>query len=808
MGDVRLALRMLAKRPVFTLVAIITLAVGIGANTAIFSVVNGVLLRPLPYSEPDRIVQLSEQGVKHVARVSHPNFLDWRQRSTSFEAMAEYACDTNTVLGGSEPRFAEVCSVSDGFFRVFRVSPTIGRTFVPEEMRVHGAPAAIVSHQFWQRTLSSNADLSRLTLRVGDREARVVGVMPEAFVFPGSIDVWIPTEIDPDEGGRTAHNWSVVGRLKAGVPLASAAAEMNTIAAQLKQQYGNSENAIGVATVRLQDVVTASSKNSLLLLLATVGLVLLIACANVATTLLARGEERRTEMAVRAALGAGRARLVRQLLVESSLLGILGGIGGLLIAAWLVGALLSLNAVALPRHEIIGVDGRVMAFTLVLALLTPLVFGLVPSLEASRANVRDALAEGGRAAAPSRATVRTLLVVGEVAIALVLLVGSALLVRSFAHIMAVDPGFDAAGVVTANMSVPGTKYSDPARAAQFYAGLLARIRAIPGVKAAGAANELPLGRFDADGALTFEGNPDVGATPDGIYDGFKYSAGYKVVTPGYLETLGMRLREGRFLAANDIPGQPPAAVVSELFVKRFLPRVDPIGVRFKYAGMDMMNPVFTIVGVVGDVHQQSLVRAPVPQVFVSMYQQPSRARWTIGVVARAADPGQQGQVASAIRDTLRTYDPEVPVDISSLDRMIADSVADRRFLLTLVGAFAVLALLLAATGIYSVLSQAVAQRTSEIGIRMALGADASSVVGLVLSSAMRSVGVGAAAGLAVALASGRVLQSFLFEVEPLDPAAFGAAAALLAAVALLAAYVPARRATRVDPLVALRGKGL
>ena len=807
MGDVRLALRMLVKRPVFTLVAVITLAVGIGVNTAIFSVVNGVLLRPLPYGEPDRIVGLSEQGVRSIARVSFPNFLDWRQRSTSFDAMAAYACDTDTVLGGSEPRFAEVCSVSDGFFRVFGVSTAIGRTFAAEELQGHGVPAAIVSHRFWERTLSSDGDLSRLALRVGDRQARVIAVMPETFVFPGDVDVWVPAELDPHQGGRTAHNWSVVARLKAGVQLASAAAEMNTIAAQLKQQYGNGENAIGVAMTRLQDLVTAGSKNALLLLLGTVGLVLLIACANVATTVLASGEERRTEMAVRAALGAGRTRLVRQLLTESSLLGILGGIGGLLIAAWLVRALLSISALAIPRHEAIGVDGRVMAFTLLLALLTPLVFGLAPSLEASRANLRDALAEGGRAVAPARAKVRTLLVIGEVAIALVLLVGSTLLVRGFARIMAVDPGFDSTGVVTATMAVPGTKYPDPARAAQFYAALLARIRAIPGVKGAGAANELPMGRFDADGALTFEGHPDVGATPDGIYDGFKYSAGYKVVTPGYLEALGMRLLEGRFLAESDTAGQPPAALVSETFVKRFLPRVDPIGVRFRYAGMDRMNPVFTIVGVIGDVHQQSLLRAPVPQVFVSLYQQPWQAQSTIGVVARAAGAHQERQVASAIRAALRQSDPDVPVELSSLDRMIADSVADRRFLLMLVGAFAALALLLAATGIYSVLSQAVAQRTSEIGIRMALGAGASSVVGLLLNSAMRSVGAGVVAGLAVALALARVLQSFLFEVRPLDPAAFAIAATILVIVALLAAYVPARRATRVDPLVALRGKG-
>jgi predicted permease len=464
----------------------------------------------------------------------------------------------------------------------------------------------------------------------------------------------------------------------------------------------------------------------------------------------------------------------------------------------------SLNGLALPRHETIGVDALVLTFTLILALVTPLVFGLLPSLQASRADLRDALADGARSSAPPRANVRTALIICEVAIALVLLVGSALLVRSFARVMSIDPGFDPSGVVTAEMSVPSSKYAEPAQAAAFYVGLVDRLRALPGVTAAGAASQLPLGRFDPDGALEFEGNPDAGATADRVYDGFKYSAGYKVVTSGYFEALGMHPREGRWLRDTDVAGQPPVAVVSESFVKQFLPRVDPIGVRFKYAGMDPVNPVFTIVGVVGDVHFQSLTRAAVPQVYVAFPQAPFRAQYTVSVAVRAAAPRQQPQVAAGVREALRQYDAEVPVEISSLDAILAHSVGDRRLLLMLVAGFAGLALMLAATGIYSVLSQAVAQRTSEIGIRMALGADAAQVVRLMLRSAMTSVLAGAAIGVAGALAATRLLESFLFEVRPLDPVAFASATAVLVAVALLAAYVPARRATRVDPLLALR----
>jgi predicted permease len=448
----------------------------------------------------------------------------------------------------------------------------------------------------------------------------------------------------------------------------------------------------------------------------------------------------------------------------------------------------------------------VLAFTLALALLTPLVFGLLPSLHASRADLRAALAEGGRAAAPARAWVRTALVAGEVAIALVLLVGSALLMRSFVRVTSIDPGFDPAGVVTADLAVPEDKYADAARAAQFYAGLTARLRALPGVAAAGAATQLPLGKFDPDGALQFEGHPDAGGIGDGNYDGFKYSAGYKVVTPGYFTALGMRLRQGRFLQDSDAAGQPPAAVVSELFVRQFLPRTNPIGVRFKYAGMDPVNPIFTIVGVVDDVRFQSLTKAPVPQVYVPMLQAPYRARWTVSLVARAADPRQQAPIASALAGVVRQEDPEVPIELSSLDALVSQSVADRRLLLTLVAAFAGLALVLAATGIYSVLSRAVAERRAEIGIRMALGADAGRVIRLVLGGAMTPVGLGAAIGVAMAVAATRLMRAFLFEVRPLDPPAFAAAAAVLVLVALAAAYVPARRATRIDPIVALRAR--
>jgi predicted permease len=785
-------------------VAILTLGLGIGANTAIFSVVNGVLLKPLPYPDPERLVLLSEQTERGTRiDVSHPNFLDWRARAQSFEALAQYSGGTESVLGGREAVFAQAYAVSEDFFRVFAVRPEIGRTFANEEMRVGGVPAVVVGHRFWRDTLGHEGDLTRLRVIVGGFSARVVGVMPRGFAYPEGGDLWMPAELFKDDSSRTAHNYSVVARVKRTVALAQAAAEMNAIAAQLKRQYGGDENAVAVATVRLRDALTSGSRDTLLMLLCAVGLVLLIACANVATTLLARGEERRTELAVRAALGAARARLVRQLLVESLMLGTCGAAAGLLLAYWLVPALLSLNALAIPRRDAIAIDGRVLLFAIALALSTPIVFGLIPSLQASRIDLREAVTASVRgSSAPARGRVRAALVTTEVAIAIVLLVGSALLIRSFANVMAVDRGFETSGTITAAMAVPGTKYPDAPRAAMFYDGLLQTIRRIPGVAAAGAVTQLPLAGGDFGGGFRFE-DPPIGSATDAA---FTASAGYRVATPGYLEALGVGVVQGRTLEETDRAGHLPAAVVNEAFVRQYLARQNPIGVRFRYAGMDPINPVFTIVGVVRDVHHRSLVRAPAPEVFVCAYQQPFRTRWRMTTVVRGTNPAQEGGLAIAVRQAVRDFDPDVPVEISTLEHVVDVSIADRRFVVVVLGAFAVDALVLAATGIYSVLSQSVAQRTQEIGIRVALGADPDAVLRMTLGSAMKSVGVGVAIGGIAAAATVRLIQNFLFNVKPVDPVAFSGAVALLIGVAVIAAYVPARRATRVDPLSALRAQ--
>jgi putative ABC transport system permease protein len=793
------SLRTFLKDPAFTLIAVITLAIGIGANTAIFTVVNGVLLRPLPYPDADRIVALWEQTeIAPRVAVSVPNFLDWRESATTFEALAAYQGGRETVVGGKEPVFADLYLVTNGYFRVFGIDPAIGRTFAAEEMKPGGTPAAVVSRAFWENTLGRQADLTAINLNVAGFPVRVVGVMPPGFAFPADADVWVPQELLPEDSGRTGHNLAVVGRVRPGVTVAQADAEMDAIATRLMSEHAGDNDARSVTVRTLHDAMTGDSRQLLEILLASVGLVLLIACVNVASTLLARGEERRKELAIRSALGASRSRLVRQLLIENVLLASAGAIAGLLLAAWLVRVLLALNPAVLPRPDAIGIDVRVMLFTLVLALVTPLVFGLVPSLQISRTELRDVIDEGGRgSASPFRGRIRSALITAEVAVALLLLVGSALLIKSFWNVINVDTGFNASGVITAEMVLPGNKYPDETRTAGFYQRALPAVRALPGVAAAGAINAFPLTGSDMGGGFYFENDADPRASTR--------AAGYRVVTDGYFAAMGVPLIKGRGIGDSDVAGKDIVAVVNQDFVNQYLPNEDPLGKQFRYFGMDSMNdPLMTIVGVVGNVRHRSLVRKSAPEVYVSYLQRPSRTRGTMTIAVRPASAALAAGIPGTLRQTIHTLELDAPVELSTFEQRLGSSVADRRFTMLVLGAFAGISLLLAAIGIYGILAYSVAQRTQEIGIRMALGAAPGSVIGLVLRGALTSVVVGILLGVAGAFGATRVLSRFLFGVEPVDGASFGAAILLLALVAWVAGYIPARRATRVDPLIALR----
>jgi predicted permease len=810
MADVRYALRMLVKRPGFTVVAVLTLAVGIGATTAIFSVVNGVLLRPLPYPEPGRLVRLFEQTAKNPrASVSYPNFRDWHDRLTSpafqsaereggFRGIAAYQGGTTTVLGGAEPVFADVYAVTKDFFGVMGVLPEIGRGFTAEETQQGGTPAVVVSQGFWRRALQSNPDLPSLRLEIEGVSARVVGVMPAGFDYPAAAEVWFPKELTPDDTGRTAHNLRVVARLDG--PRDRAAAQLSVVAAQLQQEHGGQNDAQSITMVDLQETLTGGSRSTLLLLFGAVALVLLIACANVASTVFARGEERRGELAIRSALGAGRGRLLRQLIVESLVLSGLGAATGLLLAGWLVRTFLAMNTTPLPHREAIGMDGSVLAFTLGLALLTPILFGILPALRASRPDLRETITEGGRGSVSNvRGRVRNALVALEVAVALVLLVSSVLLIRSFWNVMSVDTGFDGRGIVTMDLSLPRTKYPAADRSAQFYRELLERLHAVPGVQAAGAINAFPLMGGGPDGGLYFEGdlNPQPGVR----------AANYQVVTPDYFAALRIPLVTGRLLSESDRAGGDIVVVVNQEFVRRFIADGSPLGRRFKYFGMDSSNePMMSIVGVVGNMRTEGLTRGVVPEAYVSYLQRPNRTRGAMTVAVRPAQTGAAATLIPTLRGVVAAIDSDVPVTFATMEERVGRLVADRRFMMAMLSAFAAIALLLAAVGIYSVLSHSVAQRTAEIGIRMALGADARSVVGLMLGTAMRSVGVGVALGAVAGALVVRLLGSFLFGVKPIDPIAFASAAAVLVAMGLVAAYLPARRATRVDPLLALRAQ--
>jgi predicted permease len=791
--DLKHALQILLRHPRFTAVAVLTLALGIGANTAIFTLVHSVLLRPLPYPEAERVARLWERTDRgpRVA-FSRPNFRDLAAMVRGFESVGAYTGGRETVIAGKTASFADAYLVSEGFFKALGVEPSAGRTFAREETTFGGPPAAIVSYDFWRQTLGE-ASLEQARVEVAGLSCQVVGVLPPGTAYPRDADVWIPEGLFEDTTSRTAHNLNVIGRIRRGVSFEEARAELQTIAAGIKAQHGDSSDAVGITTVTLHESLSGGSRPALLMLLAAVALVLLIACANVASTLLARAEERRRELAIRAALGASRRRLVRQLLVESALLALVGGTAGFLAGGWMLRALLSVDPGTLTLGATVGIDARAFAFSMATALGTVLVFGLLPALRASRVDLRDSLVQGGRGVSAGGSS-RTILIGVEAALATLLLVGASLLIRSLWTVTSIDPGYDPGALVTLETTLPGTRYDSEEKAVAFYGELLQRLHAVPGVRHAGLTSSIPLDDGDAGGSFRLDS-----------VDDRRNVAGYRVVSADYLRALAVPLVKGRFITDEDDASRETVAVVNEAFVRQYLGSGDPIGRRFQYYGMDSRNdPWLTIVGVVGDVRHRSLVADARPEAFVSYKQLPKRTRYTVIVAVRLAQADLAERTAPALTDTVRSLGPEVPVEIISMEQRIAASVADRRFTAAVFGAFGAAALLLAAVGIYGVLSHAVARRMHEIGIRLALGAEPRAVVRMVRSSALKPVAVGILIGAIGALAAGQLIASLLYGVQPADPRSFIVAAAALLSVAWLAASIPARRATSVDPNVVLR----
>jgi len=788
--DVRVSWRSLRRDPVFAIVALVTLAVGIGATTAIFTVVNAVLLRPLPYPAPDRMVAIWQvTRASDRASVSIPNFRDWQADARTFAAMATFRGGPTTVLGGAEPTRADAYIVSGDFFRVLGATPVVGRTFLPDDSRPGSAPVAVVSAGFWRRMLGGG-DLAGRRVELGGRVFDVIGVMADDGVFPERADVWIPRELYDGDEGRDGLNERVIARLGPGSTVSRAQLEMSTIAARLRRDHPQDNPAFDVRVVDLQRDLVGDVRDYLRMLLGAVMFVLLVAAVNLASASLARGTARGREMAIRLALGSGRRRLVRQLLTESTMLAIVGGVMGVGAAAWLVRVLVRLAPVSIPRPASIGLDSTVLGFAIAVSVLTGLLIGLLPALLSSDVSPALALGGGRGTVGDAKTALRRVLIGAEVALALMLLAGAGVLLRSFGRLVGERPGFDAHGVLVADLALPSSRYADGASRQAFYDGLLDRVRALPGVDIAAATNTPPLS-FGPNGGMAAEDRP-----------GETGQAHYRVVSPNYFRALGIPLISGRSFSAADDSTAPHVTVVNEALAREMWPGGSAMGKRIRFRGMDQHNETWlTVIGVVRDAKQIALDAPPVPEVYVSYRQRPERAG-AMSVVARTRVAPQS--LAGAVRAAVREQGREVPVTTGTMEERVARSVADRRFVMLMLTSFGVVALMLAAVGIYGVLSYAVARRTKEIGVRVALGAQPTSVLRMIVGDSMRPVAWGALLGIAGALAVSRVLRGLVYGVAVTDPVSFGAATATLAVVALVASWIPARRASRVDPIVALR----
>ncbi len=817
--DLKYGLRQLRRNPGFTAVAVLTLALGIGATTAIFSVVCGVLLRPLPYADPSRIMAVFEVNTWGAwSRLADPNFDDFRDQNHSFQAIAKYSDNMASVSGASQPTRSKVASVSPDFFKVFRVQPIIGRDFSTADARKGVAPVVLVSYGYWKQHLGSSPDLSQSHLRIDNAFFSVIGVVPDGFQFPPDVVLWLPADLDGQNPSRTSHNYNAVGRLRDGVNVEQANGDISAIARRIHDTSSEQNDYLlkdGIV-VPLHDSITGKARSALLVLLGAVGFLLLIACANVANLLLGQASVRGRELAIRSALGAARGRLIRQFLTEAFLLSLAGGSLGVLGAFWGVAGLVALAPENLPLLDSVSVSIPVLAFAFLLSTAVAAGLGVFTAMRATSGDVREGLAEGerGQAGSQSRQRIGRGIVAAQIAITLVLVVGAGLLGRSLMKVLEVNPGFRVDKIITMDISLPWVNWTDSkAKAGQaiFFGNLIDRLKQIPGMRKVGATSGLPMDGGLPDGMFLRMTQDEVPKTP-GSLDSFTRqfdilfrqkerigNADFCVATEGYFQVLGIPLLRGRIFDEGDGADSPHVAVISDSLARDRWPGQDPIGHTIEFGNMDGDLRLLTIVGIVGDVHEYGLDVPPRPTVYVNLFQRP-RAAITITILSDA----DTQLVTSAARGILLELNPEIPVRFRTFSQVYSASLGSRRFNLILISFFGIVALLLATSGVFGVMAYSVSRRTREIGVRVALGARSRDVLTMVLGQGLRTILIGVAIGLAGSLALTRTLESLLFGVTATDPLTFAAAILLLVAAALLACYIPARRATKVDPMVALR----
>lgn len=797
--DLRYGARMLAKKPVITLIAVTTLMVGIGATTAIFSVVNGVLLRPLPYPDASKLVYVGQQFPGTLVASGEPKFLFWREQCQSFEALAcfsNYGGAGGNLAGGNEAEFVPGLRVSEDFFRVLGVFPAIGRVFTTEEDTPGGTRVAILSDGLWHRRFGGDPALVGQSVLLNDQPVTVVGIMPPQFRRGFGADLFVPMRARPTANHDP--NATVVGRLKPGVTLEQAKAELKTIAEKYREAFPlQMQERESIGAQSYQEMFTGDVAQYLWILLGAVGFLLLIACANVANLQLTRAAARHREVAVRMALGAGGGRIMRQLLTEGVLLALIGGAAGLLLAVWGTDVLIAmLPRGLLPGISDIRVDWRVLAFAAGASIATGVLFGLAPAWQARNVDVAKALKENAGRGGTARGRLRGTLVTGEVALSLVLLVGAGLLIRTFVNLMGVSPGFDPRNVLTCQIALNGERYDTTNEAAAFYRDALERINRLPGVEAAAVINKLPLD-WQFNLPIFFPSNPDQAR-----------SVQFRMISPEYFRVMRIAVQQGRAFTDSDNPSAPPVALVNEAFVKRFFDGQDPFSQQFT-VGRSTGDPPRRVVGVVGDVKQFDLASPEPPMVFIPISQMADK----LMAVVRTFTPAYftvrsavaPSSLAASIKREIAALDSTLGLsEIRSMDEISSRSVSTQRFNMLLLGSFALLGLLLAAVGIYGVVSYSVAQRTGEIGIRVALGAQSRDIVRVVLGQGVALALLGTGIGLAGAYGLTRFMESLLFGVSAADPLTFAGIAVLLLGVAVAACYLPARRAARVDPVVALR----